>query len=187
MISGCEYRREVEDYNYIPNNSMRFIRRNDDTSILINKDDIYYFLILGKKNIEIDVDYVIELDDIDNSMVINDIEFRVNDKVEIIFNNKKMCIYIKELDRDNYLGCDFIYLYNPDGNFYITLSSDILVMFYHTYTKFSYRFMEHMATVWIDTSTIDDSTYTTLTIEEDDFEVVKTKIRGKTIHKKVKT
>ena len=90
-----------------------------------------------------------------------------------------------ELDQDNYSSCDFLYLYNPDNNLDITLNSNLLVLFYHSYTKFSYIFMRHLADVWIDSSTIDKSTYTTLTLTEDDFEITTTKIRGKTIHKKI--
>ena len=44
--------------------------------------------------------------------------------------------------------------------------------------------MYHLSTVWIDSYTIDPSTYTTLTISRDNFEITSSEIRGKTIHKK---
>ena len=44
--------------------------------------------------------------------------------------------------------------------------------------------MHHLGYAWIDSFTIDTSSYTTLTINEDDFQVTSNKIRGKTIHKK---
>ena len=57
-------------------------------------------------------------------------------------------------------------------------------LFYQSYTKFNYKFMYHLSTVWIDSYTIDPSTYTTLTISRDNFEITSSEIRGKTIHKK---
>lgn len=179
----------------MPNNSIRFIKTKEETSFLINKDSTYYLLLLNKDNINIDVDYLIKLKNIKtninskeeyylaNELTINDITFKVNDKVEILFNNHKFCIYIKELDKDNYSSCDFIYLYNPSEDFYITLNSNLSVLFYEAYTKFTYKFMYHLSTVWIDAYTLDSSSYTTLIVTKDDFAVTTDKIRGKTIHK----
>ena len=60
-ISSCSYKEEYkEDYNYLPNNSIRFIKTKEDTSLLINKDNIYYLLLLGDQNININVDYLIK-------------------------------------------------------------------------------------------------------------------------------
>ena len=43
LLSSCTYyNEETEDYNYLPDNSLRFIRTEEDTSILIHKDNIYY-------------------------------------------------------------------------------------------------------------------------------------------------
>jgi len=197
FLCSCDYIEEVEDYNYLDDNSLRFIRTEEDTSILINKGDVYYLLLLGEDNSNIEeVDYLIKYKSVttdisynyeyllEDDIVIDDLEFKKNDKIEIVFNDNNFCIYMKELDRDNYSECDFIYLYNIDNDFYITLNSDLLVIFYHAYTRFNYRFMHHLTTVWIDSYTIDTSSYTTLKIEEDDFEVSSDKIRGKTIHKK---
>lgn len=196
LLPACSYTKVNEDYNYLPNNSLRFIRTENDTSLLINKDNTYYLLLLNKDNINIDVDYLIKLNNVKSNvrakkenylnkdLTINSITFKINDKVEILFNNKKFCIYIKNLDQDNYSSCDFLYLYDPDENFYITLNNNLLVLFYQSYTKFNYKFMYHLSTVWIDSYTIDPSSYTTLTISRDNFEITSNEIRGKTIHKK---
>lgn len=197
LLTACDYSYDIEDYNYLDDSSLRFIRREEDTSILINKNDKYYLLLLGNSNLDdIEVDYLIKYKNIDvdidfdeeyllnGELVINDLSFNVNDKIEIIMNDNFFCIYMKELDSDNYSECDFIYLYNPDSNFYITLNSDLKILFYHSYTKFNYRFLQHLATVWIDSYTIDSSSYTTLTIEQNYFEVVGTKMRGKTVHRR---
>ena len=197
LLLSCSYpREEYEDYNYIPNNSIRFIRTDNETSLLINKDNIYYLLLLNNQNIDIEVDYLIKYKNIEtdidseeeyilnNDIVINNIEFKINNKIEVNLNNQNICIYIKEIDKDDYSDCNFIYLYNPDKNFYITLNSDLLALFYHSYTKFNYKFLYHLGTVWIDSFTIDTSSHTTLTIEDNDFTVTSSKIRDKTIHKK---
>ena len=60
-ITSCSYKEEYkEDYNYLPNNSIRFIKTKEDTSLLINKDNTYYLLLLGDQNINIKVDYLIK-------------------------------------------------------------------------------------------------------------------------------
>ena len=198
LLCSCTYYvvNEIEDYDYIPNNSIRFIRTEDETSILINKDNIYYLLLLNKQNINMEVDYLIKYKNMDtdiecneeyilyDDMVIDNIEFKINNKIEIVLNDNNICIYIKELDKDDYSECDFIYLYNPDNNIYITLNSELLGLFYHSYTKFNYKFLYHMGTVWIDSFTIDMLSYTTITIKDNDFQIVSNKIRSKTIHKK---
>ena len=199
LLTSCSYNTEYVSYSsdHIPNNSIRFIRTNNETSILINKDDIYYLLLLNEENIDdIEVDYLIKYKNIktnieyeeeyllEDSITINNIEFSVNNKIEINMNDNKTCIYIKEIDRNEYEECNFIYIYNPDKNFYITLKNDLLGLIYNSYTKFNYRFLHHLATVWIETYTIDNNTYTTLTIYEENFEVTSNKIRNKTIHKK---
>lgn len=71
-----------------------------------------------------------------------------------------------------------------DKDFYITIVVTILVLFYDAYTKFNYKFMYELSKVWIDSYTISNDSYTTLTIYEDNFCVSSYKIRGKTIHKK---
>lgn len=198
LLCSCTYHavNEDEDYDYIPDNSIRFIRTEDDTSILINKDNIYYLLLLNRQNVNMEVDYLIKYKNIDtdiecneeymlyNDMVIDNMEFKINNKIEIVLNDNNICIYIKELDKDDYSECDFIYLYNPDNNLYITLNSELLGLFYHSYTKFNYKFLHHMGTVWIDSFTIDMLSYTTITIKDNDFQITSNKIRNKTIHKK---
>lgn len=186
FLVSCEYREEIEDYNYLDNNSIRFIKTGNDTELLINKDDIFYLIILDNKNSNIYYDYLIDMNNI-SSININNIIFNVNDKIEILFDNKKFCIYKKELDRDNYSDCDFIYLYKINNDFYITLNNNISVLFYDAYSSFNYRFMYMLSNVWIDSYTIDEDSYTTLTLKDNDYEVSSYKIRGKTIHKKEKT
>jgi len=198
LLSGCIYDdNNNEDYNYLDDNSLRFIRSDNDTSILINKNDKYYLLLLGSSNIDnIEVDYLIKYRNINSSIeceeeyllesniIINDIEFNVNDKIEIVMNNNKFCIYIKDINKDNFSDCNFIYLYNNDNNFYITLNSNLKGLFYHSYTKFNYKFLHHLTTVWIDSFTIDFSSYTTVTFDDEDFEVSSYKIRGNTVHRR---
>lgn len=186
FLVSCEYREEIEDYNYLDNNSIRFIKIGNDTELLINKDDVFYLIILDNKNSDIYYDYLIDMNNI-SSININNIIFNVNDKIEILFDDKKFCIYKKELDRDNYSDCDFIYLYKIDNDFYITLNNNISVLFYDSYSSFNYRFMYMLSNVWIDSYTIDEYSYTTLTLKDNDYEVSSYKIRGKTIHKKEKT
>ena len=186
FLVSCEYRKEIEDYNYLDNNSIRFIKIGNDTELLINKDDVFYLIILDNKNSDIYYDYLIDMNNI-SSININNIIFNVNDKIEILFDDKRFCIYKKELDRDNYSDCDFIYLYKIDDDFYITLNNNISVLFYDSYSSFNYRFMYMLSNVWIDSYTMDEYSYTTLTLKDNDYEVSSYKIRGKTIHKKEKT
>lgn len=197
LLIGCSSPAEYVSYiEYTPNNSIRFIRTKGDTSVLINKDETNYLILLGNENIkDIEVKYLIKYKDINTSIkseeeyilnddiTINNIEFDINNKIEIKVEEYNICIYIKELDEDDYSNCNFIYLYNPDKDFYITLNSDLLGLLYQSYTKFNYRFLRHLATVWIETYTIDNDTYTTISLE-DVFEVTSDKIRIKTIHKK---
>lgn len=197
LLTSCSPNTDNVSYvEYTPNNSIRFIRKEGDTSVLINKDEINYLLLLNKENInDIEVNYLIKYKDINTNIkseeenilnddiTINNIEFDINNKIEIKVEDYNICIYIKELDKDDYSDCNFIYLYNPDKNFYITLNSDLLGLMYHSYTKFNYKFLHHLATVWIETYTIDNDSYVTISLE-DDFEVTSDKIRTKTIHKK---
>ena len=187
LLPSCtKYQKQSEDYNYLEENSIRFIK-NKNTSLLINKDNIYYLLSLEDHKEDVYRDYYINLKDIDKEITINDIQIKRNDKIEIILDNYNLCIYIKDIDKDNYKNCNFIYLYNIDKDFYITLNNNIEILFYDSYTKFNYKFLYHLSLVWIDTYTIDPSSYLTLTLKEDSYIVKADKIRGKTIHKKEKT
>ena len=187
LLPSCtKYQKQSEDYNYLEENSIRFIK-NKNTSLLINKDNIYYLLSLDNNKEDVYRDYYINLKDIDKEITINDIQIKKNDKIEIILDNYNLCIYIKDIDKDNYKNCNFIYLYNIDKDFYITLNNNIEILFYDSYTKFNYKFLYHLSLAWIDTYTIDPSSYLTLTLKEDSYIVKADKIRGKTIHKKEKT
>lgn len=198
FLTSCrEYKEVKEDFNYVEDNTIRFIKNGIDVSLLINKDSKYYLLLLGNDNIDIEVDYLIKINNIksniktkeeyylDNNLVLDNISFNKNDKIEIRMNNKLFCIYIRKLDKNNYNSCDYLYLYNIDKNFYISLTSNLLVLFYDSYTKFNYKFLYELSSVWIDSYTIDNSSYTDLTILNNDFIVTSSKIRGKTIHKKI--
>ena len=187
LLPSCsKYQKMSEDYNYLEENSIRFIK-NKTTSLLINKDNIYYLLSLDNNKEDIYRDYYINLKEIDKEITINDIQIKKNDKIEIILDNYNFCIYIKDIDKDNYKNCNFLYLYNIDKDFYITLNNNIEILFYDSYTTFNYKFLYHLSLVWIDTYTIDPSSYLTLTLKEDSYIVKADKIRGKTIHKKEKT
>lgn len=198
LLTSCrEYKEVKEDYNYLEDNTIRFIKNNKDVSLLINKDNKYYLLLLGNDNIDIEVDYLIKINNIksniktkeeyylNNNLVLDNISFNKNDKIEIRMNNKLFCIYIKGLDKNNYNSCDYLYLYNIDKDFYISLTSNLLVLFYDAYAKFNYKFLYELSSVWIDSYTIDNSSYTDIKILDNDFIVTSSKIRGKTIHKKI--
>lgn len=184
FLTSCTKKEIKEDYNYLENNSIRFIRDKENTELLINKDDVFYQIILDKKISNTNYDYQIDLTKT-NKININNINIWVDDKINIEFNSRHLCIYKKELDKDNYNKCDFIYLYKIDKDFYITLK-DNNTLIYNSYTKFNYKFMYMLARVWIDTYTISTDTYTTITLKEKDYIVEYNKIRGKTIHKRPK-
>ena len=194
VLTGCQKSNVVEDYNYMPDNSLRIVREDNLTYILIHKQDKYY--LLSEEDIPFNIDYIIKLNNnitkkeeyyLKDSLTLDGVTFIKNDKIEVLLDNYTFCIYIKSLDKNNYNTCDFIYLYNPDKDFYITLTSDLLVLIYNSYTKFSYKFLYHLSLVWIDTYTVDTSSMLTLTIKEKDFTIDSHQIRGKTIHKNKKT
>ena len=195
-MTGCTFSNDYkEDYNILENNSIRFIKSDASISFLINKDNTFYLLVLNGTTVT-DTDYLIKIDNtkyninyteeylLKDTLVLQDIIFKINDKIEIILNNKTFCIYLDRLNKDNFLECNFIYLYDINKDFYIELN-DNMVLLYDSYTKFNYRFMYMLAKVWIDSYTIDNDCYTTITFEGDDYTVTSYKRRGKTIHKKL--
>ena len=102
----------------------------------------------------------------------------------------KIELYSKEVE-ENILGCILVFEESQkyikqltDKDFYIELN-DNMVLLYDSYTRFNYRFMYMLAKVWIDSYTIDNDYYTTITFEGDDYTVTSYKRRGKTIHKKL--
>ena len=185
LLTSCSREPPPEDYNYLENNSVRFIKKGPDTEILINKDNIFYLVILDKKISTTSYDYLINMNT-QNNLSINEITFQKKDKLIINLNNINICIYIDKLNKDNYKDCQFIYLYKINKDFYITLNDNI-VLIYDSYSKFNYKFMNMLAKVWIDSYTIDDTSYTTITLKEKDYEVTTYKKRGKTIHQKIKS
>ena len=122
FICSCSYQDNREDYNFLENNSIRFIKSDASISFLINKDNTFYLLLLNGTTIT-DTDYLIKIDNakyninyteeylLKDTLVLQDIIFKINDKIEIILNNKTFCIYLDRLNKDNFLECDFIYLY----------------------------------------------------------------------------
>ena len=92
--------------------------------------------------------------------------------------------YLKSEEYYIILYSNFIYIYNPDNKFYITLNNDLLGLIYHSYTKFNYKFLNHLATVWIETYTLDKNSYMTISTNENDITVTSNKIKNKTIHKR---
>ena len=122
-MTGCTFSNDYkEDYNILEDNSIRFIKSDASISFLINKDNTFYLLVLNGTTIT-DTDYLIKIDNtkyninyteeylLTNTLVLQDIIFKINDKIEIILNNKTFCIYLDRLNKDNFLECDFIYLY----------------------------------------------------------------------------
>lgn len=185
LLTSCtntKYTKEKEDYNYLEDNSIRFIKTDNTTNLLINKSNKYYLILLDKEKPNIDYDYLIDTNNIKTTKV-EDIEVTITSKIEIKLNNQKICIYKKELNKDDYKDCNYLYLYKIEEDFNITLYDNI-VLFYDAYTKFNYKFMYSLAKVWIDAYTIDKDSYTTLTIKNKDYEVTTYKRRGKTIHKR---
>lgn len=183
IICSCTYLpKEKEDYNYLEDNSIRFIKTKNNTEILINKDNIFYLITMSDTKTTTTYDYLINLTTTQN-IKINNLTIYTDDKINILFNNKKICIYKKELDQDNYQTCNFIYLHKIDNDFNITLY-DNNILIYDAYTNFNYKFMYSLAKVWIDTINISEDTITTIILKDNDYQVEATKIRGKTIHKK---
>lgn len=182
FICSCSYKDNREDYNFLEDNSIRFIKNDTGIILLINKNDIFYKVILNDID-DIYYDYVIDINKT-RYFCNNDIIYRRDDKIEIMMNNKKLCIYMDRYKDSDYRDCNFIYLYDINKDFYIELN-DNMVLLYDSYTKFNYRFMYMLARVWIDSYTIDNDYYTTITFEGDDYTVTSYKRRGKTIHKKL--
>ena len=76
LLPSCtKYQKQSEDYNYLEENSIRFIK-NKTTSLLINKDNIYYLLSLDNNKEDVYRDYYINLKEIDKEITINDIQIK---------------------------------------------------------------------------------------------------------------
>lgn len=181
LICSCSYNKK-EDYNYLEDNSVRFIRKNNTTELLINKNNTFYLVVLDNYIEDIPHDYLIDINKsnyIDSNVVVE-----TKDKIEITLDNKKICIYTPKYKNSNYQDCNFLYLYKISKDFYLELNDNITLL-YNSYTKFNYKFMHALAVVWIDTYTVDENSYTTLTLNNNKYIVTSYKRRGKTIHKKI--
>ena len=110
FICSCSYQDNREDYNFLENNSIRFIKNDTGIILLINKNDIFYKVILNDID-DIYYDYVIDINKT-RYFCNNDIIYRRDDKIEIMMNNKRLCIYIDRYKDSDYRDCNFIYLYD---------------------------------------------------------------------------
>ena len=122
-MTGCTFSNDYkEDYNILENNSIRFIKSDASISFLINKDNTFYLLVLNGTTVT-DTDYLIKIDNtkyninyteeylLKDTLVLQDIIFKINDKIEIILNNKTFCIYLDRLNKDNFLhSCEYAIL-----------------------------------------------------------------------------
>ena len=60
FICSCSYKDNREDYNFLEDNSIRFIKNDTGIILLINKNDIFYKVILNDID-DIYYDYVIDI------------------------------------------------------------------------------------------------------------------------------
>lgn len=60
FICSCSYKDNREDYNFLEDNSIRFIKNDTGIILLINKNDIFYKVILNDIG-DIYYDYVIDI------------------------------------------------------------------------------------------------------------------------------
>ena len=109
FICSCSYKDNREDYNFLEDNSIRFIKNDTGIILLINKNDIFYKVILNDIG-DIYYDYVIDINKT-RYFCNNDIIYRRDDKIEIMMNNKRLCIYMDRYKDSDYRDCNFIYLY----------------------------------------------------------------------------
>ena len=110
FICSCSYKDNREDYNFLEDNSIRFIKNDTGIILLINKNDIFYKVILNDID-DIYYDYVIDINKT-RYFCNNDIIYRRDDKIEIMMNNKRLCIYMDRYKDSDYRDCNFIYLYD---------------------------------------------------------------------------
>ena len=85
LLTSCtniKYTKEKEDYNYLEDNSIRFIKTDNTTNLLINKSNKYYLILLDKEKPNIDYDYLIDTNNIKTTKV-EDIEVTITSKIEI--------------------------------------------------------------------------------------------------------
>ena len=112
IMTGCTFSNDYkEDYNILENNSIRFIKSDASISFLINKDNTFYLLVLNGTTVT-DTDYLIKIDNtkyninyteeylLKDTLVLQDIIFKINDKIEIILNNKTFCIYLDYIRKE---------------------------------------------------------------------------------------
>ena len=104
FICSCSYKDNREDYNFLEDNSIRFIKNDTGIILLINKNDIFYKVILN----DIDDIYYDHVIDINKTRYFcnNDIIYRRDDKIEIMMNNKRLCIYMDRYKAVSYTHLD---------------------------------------------------------------------------------
>ena len=126
FICSCSYKDNREDYNFLEDNSIRFIKNDTGIILLINKNDIFYKVILNDID-DIYYDYVIDINKT-RYFCNNDIIYRSDDKIEIMMNNKRLCIYMDRYKDSDYRDCNFIYLYDINKDFYIELNDNMVLL-----------------------------------------------------------
>ena len=88
ILCSCTYLpKEKEDYNYLEDNSIRFIKTKNNTEILINKDNIFYLITMSDTKTTTTYDYLINLTTTQN-IKINNLTIYTDDKINI----RKKCI-----------------------------------------------------------------------------------------------
>ena len=82
FICSCSYKDNREDYNFLEDNSIRFIKNDTGIILLINKNDIFYKVILN------DIDDILKK--FDRDIPIYDITTELNlkdkDQKEIVMS-----------------------------------------------------------------------------------------------------
>ena len=74
FICSCSYKDNREDYNFLEDNSIRFIKNDTGIILLINKNDIFYKVILNDID-DIYYDYVIDNSGTLEELKLNGIKF----------------------------------------------------------------------------------------------------------------
>ena len=91
-LCSCTYLpKEKEDYNFLEDNSIRFIKTKNNTEILINKDNIFYLIVMDSAKPSTTYDYLINLTTTQN-IKINNLTIYTDDKVNILLTKKYVSI-----------------------------------------------------------------------------------------------
>ena len=108
---------------------------------------------------------------LNTNITIDDLKIFIDDKINIKLNDNLFCVYDIRIDKNNYLNCDFIYLFNNKEDIDITLNNNMKILFYNEYSKFNTKFLTNLYTTWIDTYIITSEEYTTLKLTKTKYEI----------------